>query len=919
MGRIQSSIGLITGTDIVGTVDQLIAISARPRDRLLARTETLQKEQQAIAELTASVIGVQLAGNQLGTASLFRSKKAESSNSEAVSVEAGNAAVAGTHQVRTLQTAATHSIGSLQRFSALDQPLGYEGEIRLQPAGGFIDGAASLASLNGGRGVEPGVIRITDRSGRAAEIDLTSARDINEVIDQINAASIDVRATTLGDSIQLIDQSGSTLSNLKVEQVGPGETAADLGLWGINVAGSVVTGADLQPTSGVLRGVSLSELNGGSGLGPLSTVSITLSDGSSAAVDLSGATTTGEIIDAIAASGLNLIVGLNDARNGFRIRDVSGGAGSLTISSSDGTASAIGLEGTTAGDILVGQNLNRKVVSEATLLSTLNQGIGINGGSFTIRDSAGALGAVNLTVQGIKTVGELINAINDLGIGVTAQINDAGDGITVVDTAGGAAAMTIEDTGSGTAAKSLGIAGTATSQVVAGNTVSALVGTQAGVIQVEAGDTLATLAEKINESGRYGEASVQSHEDGSFSLRIRSNQAGEAGRIGINTSGFDLDFRTDVRGRDAVIAVSTDGGIERILSSADGVFEIGDAAGERITTATLLDEIASDADRGSFTITDSSGAVRAINTVVDQIQTVGDLITAINALGIGVQASINDAGTGIAVVDTASGGGQLKIEDSGNGAVASSLGIAGTATTQTVAGATVSALVGPSVESASEENSGLVLTLKQLSETPITIQVREDSEAAISATKAFVDQYNLLIEKLDSLTFFNPDTEEVGLLFGSSEALRIENGYSRLLSGRIIGAGDLRSIGQVGLSFNEDGKLDFDEDKLTSTLSSSRGDVEEFFTTAETGLADRLSKLADRIAGVGNGMLLNRGETLSSQIEFNNTRIETLNERLEKERERLLRQFYATEEAIAKIQSNQVALEQIRPVSIPTG
>ncbi len=124
MGRIQSSIGLITGTDIVGTVDQLIAISARPRDRLLARTETLQREQQAIAELTASVIGVQLAGNQLANTSVFRSKKGESSNADAVSVEAGNASLPGTHVVRTLRTAATHSTGSLQRFAATDQPLG---------------------------------------------------------------------------------------------------------------------------------------------------------------------------------------------------------------------------------------------------------------------------------------------------------------------------------------------------------------------------------------------------------------------------------------------------------------------------------------------------------------------------------------------------------------------------------------------------------------------------------------------------------------------------------------------------------------------------------------------------------------------------------------------------------------------------
>ena len=38
-----------------------------------------------------------------------------------------------------------------------------------------------------------------------------------------------------------------------------------------------------------------------------------------------------EIIDAISDSGLPLIVGLNDARNGFRIRDVSGGSGDDTL------------------------------------------------------------------------------------------------------------------------------------------------------------------------------------------------------------------------------------------------------------------------------------------------------------------------------------------------------------------------------------------------------------------------------------------------------------------------------------------------------------------------------------------------------------------------------------------------------------
>ncbi len=170
MGRIQSSVGLITGTDIVGTVDQLIALSGRPRDRLLSRTSLLQQEQQAIASLTALVIGVQLAGNQLSNASLFQSKSAKSSNSDAVSAAAGTSASPATHVVRTLQTSATHSVRSLQRFESSEEALGFSGSLSISPGGGFIDSSATLSSLNDGRGVESGTIRITDRSGASARL-----------------------------------------------------------------------------------------------------------------------------------------------------------------------------------------------------------------------------------------------------------------------------------------------------------------------------------------------------------------------------------------------------------------------------------------------------------------------------------------------------------------------------------------------------------------------------------------------------------------------------------------------------------------------------------------------------------------------------------------------------------------------------
>ena len=181
-----------------------------------------------------------------------------------------------------------------------------------------------------------------------------------------------------------------------------------------------------------------------------------------------------------------------------------------------------------------------------------------------------------------------------------------------------------------------------------------------------------------------------------------------------------------------------------------------------------------------------------------------------------------------------------------------------------------------------------------------------------------MDQYNNLVDKVKSLTFFDADSNEVGLLFGSSETQRIQNGYSRLLSGVIKGAGNIKTIGQVGIRFNDQGKLDLDSSKLSQAIEDGREDVEAFFTTADNGLANRLDTLAESIAGANTGLLLNRGQTLSSQVARNSDRVDTLNERLEKQRERLLLNFYRTEEAISKLQGNSSAINSIERITIPT-
>ncbi len=794
MGRLQTSIGLVTGTDIVGTVDQLIAISARPRDRLVARTKDLQSQQTAIAELTALVIGVQLGGNKLNLTTQYQARRSTSSNEAAITATTSANADLGNIRARATQLAATHSAQSRGLATDATTALGLTGEIQLR-AGGQINHSAALQDINQGRGVASGSIRITDRAGNTEDIDLSKATTIDDVLTAINNASqARVRATTVGDSIQLTDLSGSTTGNLRVDEVSGGETAADLGLRGIDVAASSATGGDISgditdtQASG-LQGVALSKLGGGSGLGTLTSINITTTDGSTGNIDLSAATTTQDIIRLINDSGLNVEARLSDSASGFRVRDLSGGSANVfAIASSDTTAAKLGLSQTSTSRVIDGNDLQNQFVDATTKLSALRQGRGIDSGTLLLTDSIGQTAAVSLTDAAEITVGELIDRINASTLSITASINDTGDGISIVDHSGGTGRFRIADTGSDTAAADLGLNTDSVDETTGNTTLQRINARQADTITVAATDSLQDIVDRINDSGRFATASLVNNSDGTKGIAFRSARSGDVGRLSISSSGFDLGLKTTATGKDAILEVEQSDGGRRQLHSIDGVFS---------------------------------------NVV-----------------------------------------------------------------------------------------TGVSLTTKSLSDAFVNIDVSQDTSTAITNVKAFVTQYNRLVEKLDELTFFSTDSNSVGLLFGSSEALRIETSYTRLLSGSVFGAGSIRSIGELGLTFSDDGKLSLNETKLTDKLTSDSDAVQQFLTKEDTGLVVRLSTVADRIAGLKGGLLLNRTETLGIRVERNNSQADALQKRLDKERDRLLKQYFDAEQAISKLQANQNAISQISFLSL---
>ncbi len=322
MSRITSNIGLITGIPITDTVNQLVAVQARPRDLLVQKTEKVQREQLALSEISALLLSLQFTARNLTRPALFAKHTASSSNPQALGATVtGTTAAAGVYPFTPLQTAQSHQLFSAGVARA-DQPLG-AGALSLR-FGGYIDAGVALSDLGGGTGFQPGKIRITDRSGASAVIDLRYARTIDDVLAAINGnEQIQVEALAVGDALRLVDRTGQTLSNLRVQEVG-GQTAASLGLAGIDVAADTADGTDILHLH---ADMSLRRLRDGNGLdihAALPDFTITFRDGTTRQVDLnplSSATLYAEATTT-AANGLAAQVRFTAAQAGSSLAGV---------------------------------------------------------------------------------------------------------------------------------------------------------------------------------------------------------------------------------------------------------------------------------------------------------------------------------------------------------------------------------------------------------------------------------------------------------------------------------------------------------------------------------------------------------------------------------------------------------------------
>lgn len=912
MGRIQTDIGLFTGIDYGDIVEQLMKLAATARNNLATRTDTLKAERTAVTELTARLLAVQYVMDNLGKSAVFEKRAVSSSLPELIAATVSGNPVEGTYRFTALRMAQRQQLISSGFHSDTESIAAGTMTFRF---GSHVERDLALDALRGGAGFERGTIRITDRSGASAEIDLTTAQTIGDILDAIsNNTQINVAAVAEGDRIRLIDRTGLEYSNLKVQEVRGQLTAASFGLAAIDVADSVADGQDIVSLSGDL---DLDYLNDGNGItrhSALPDITYELRDGTTGSIDLApiipgsseaaSETTLGEILNTInAAAPGKLRVEIAADGDRLVICDLTEGSGVFRIQSTPESRAAddLGIAGESAGGEISGRRLLGGL--QSVLVSSLggSQGLGALG-AVQLTDRTGAASTVDL--NGLETLEEIIAAVNASGVGITASVNAAKNGILLTDTTGGRTSNLI--VASADAAQTAGKLNIAVNDAVnsrnSGDLHQRIVSENTRLADLNGGQGVHGGTIRITDSGGLSATIAVASDIETVGDLVRE----------INRSGARVYAELNPTG---------DGIWIRDTAAAGGTLKVEDVNSTAAHDLHLVGGSQTrEIDGGTVQVVDGSATYRID---VGDGEPLSDLVERINSLGGAVEAMIVFDGSArpyrLALSSAASGAaGAVVVDTSGLGIEYSEIAAARDALL--ALGETNSANSKVLISSRSNVFdsviTGVRLEIQGVAASPVTINVASSDTDVVANVQALVENYNRFRESLLEYTKYDAESDTRSILTGDAAALRLDTELSYWLSGRFLGAGSIESLAELGIDMNGDGTLTFDSAALKTRFSEDPDAVKKFFTDETYGLSAKFHSLSERLSGLDDSLLTSRYQALTRQIEDGEERIASMDEQLEIQRERLMRQFYQMELAIAKLQSNMSFLDSIKPIRV---
>ena len=951
MSGITTGIGLFSGIDTGSLINQLLALEARPRDLAQQRILQLQVQQSAYLDINSKLSALRTAASNFRTQSVFQAMKATSSDDSVLTAIASKNAVPGSYQFivdRLVSSQQMLSRGYIDKDSTGLNASSFTFEsIR-----GRLDTDVALADLNDGEGIERGKVTITQGSD-SATVDLSKAVTVNDVIDAINAAGLDVTATASGDHFELTGGSDFTVANASGY-----DTATSLGIAGTSTAGTL-SGSTVYQLS---ENTSLAQLNDGNGVFIGTDVGedrydfeITVTQGANAPVtaqvnlgsiwetiddeltETEGKVSTmGGVIDrvndALTDAGLNASVSASLVDGQIVITGGSGDTIEITERTSGSTTSTtaahLGLSGTSTTSLTGNKTL---AGLNTTLLSKINGGSGLAGDGnivFTARDGTG----FTVDVSAASTVDELIDIINnDAGNGgrVTASLNSVGHGLLITDTTSGSNNLII----TGATANSLGIgtdlAGVAEDTVEGASLQHQYVAMSTRVSDLNGGAGIGTGEFRITDGDSVSfKVDIGSDTETVYDLIKEINaQAGAAGAnviARINDNGDGILIEEDPAGADGAAAIK----VEDLTGNVAGNLKIeGEAS-----------------DVGDDNYIDGSAEIVVEFEATDTLQDIADKI---NDAGSLARATIINDGTGsnpyrLNLTSTETGSaGQFMIDDGGFGLNLDTLDEGQDALVFYGSSDPAKAvLLTSSVNTVDSVIPGVTIDLAGTSDDPVTVNVVRNNDKIEQSISDFINAYNALVDRIGYMTRYDPETEAKGPLLGESTLSTLKSSLASTALSRPLGVDDeFDRLTEVGVKVIAGGKLSLDREKLREAMERDFDAVADLFAARDVippdgeteiddgvfvrntnpdeqferlGVIFMFEEMADNYLDSVDGILTRKDQAFTDKIQLQQDRIERFTSLLEIKRQRLESQFLAMEQALASLQTQQSSLSTLQ-------
>lgn len=353
-------------------------------------------------------------------------------------------------------------------------------------------------------------------------------------------------------------------------------------------------------------------------------------------------------------------------------------------------------------------------------------------------------------------------------------------------------------------------------------------------VAVEASDSLAAIAQKINSAAAGASAAVIDGGAGQAFLVLTSSKTGASGKLQV----------ADLTGGIASSLGLVSGAAsirEAITNGATGYgFESRSTAAATMMGATGLGPASIQINGQSVSIDLSADSLDAIAAKINATPGIGATATvrAVEADGktkfkldivgaTGVPAFVDGGGVlaGLGILQQPFASELLQAQNAQYTLDGIALTSESNVLTSVVPGATIT-------------------LLKANPTTPetTTLTLKRDDEEIKKKVREFKDAFNEIVDFVKQNSEFNKDTFASGPLFGDPLARQVESELADLVFGQISGlSGKYVDLTQIGFGFDEAGKLELDESKLGAAVAADPDAVGALFRARGTSSSNLLS------------------------------------------------------------------------------